>query len=242
MLFHRSARIAATLLLAPLVVGALACIPRETTHRIEAHIVLDIRRIQDQAGAVEAEVRGGGGGGGDSDGASTEPARGPGARVVSAVQGREVASAGELPGLFTGGARFASLESTPEEREAIARRKERFRQIDPLLEKGRAGENNRGMLEARDVPAEERDAVRALIDAENADRRTIYRAVAVREGLSADEFEAIGEVWALGILKEMRPGRWFQVPSKDRLFEAFRDSALGRKLPAARKGEWLRVP
>lgn len=217
----------------------------ETTHKIEAHIVLDIRKIQDEAASVENRVREGA-----SEGSGET---GPRSWLPSDPD-RQYASAG-LPSLaaprpwwavFDLASGASAAEVSPDEEAAIAGRKGRLADLNKLLDKGCAGENNKGLVELRpcDGLKEEADrkAADELIAAENSDRRTIYSGIAKRNGLKADQTGPVGEVYAAEIRKNLKKGQFFQTPSDAKLFQEFAASPLGKKLKEPKKGEWLAVP
>jgi uncharacterized protein YdbL (DUF1318 family) len=90
--------------------------------------------------------------------------------------------------------------------DATQRVKERLPQVDALKGSGEAGEDAAGYLAQR-VELGPRQA--AIVEAENADRRIIYAAVAARTGQSAEE---VGRQRALRIAELARPGVWLQRP------------------------------
>ncbi|MBI1785232.1 DUF1318 domain-containing protein [Candidatus Sumerlaeota bacterium] len=208
----------------------------ETTHKIEAHIVLDIRRIQEDAAQVEGEVR------------QTPKAQPDGAKPQSSFlnrnTGREVASR-SLLSLFDVSS-SAQAANASDKDAAVARRKERFPQLDKALTQGCVGENNKGMIELRSCDAakdaDEKKKLDQLVKDENADRKTIYSVIAEQQGAKAEHYEAVGVVYAAEICKNLKKGQPFQVPSDDKLFEGFKATPLGKSLPDAKKGEWVKVP
>jgi len=94
-------------------------------------------------------------------------------------------------------------------RQAAERMRDRVQAIDQLKASGKAGENNRGYLEAR---SELEPAAARLVAEENADRKVVYAAVADRTGQS---IEAVGKQRALKILQISKPGVWVQKPNGD---------------------------
>lgn len=85
-----------------------------------------------------------------------------------------------------------------------ARMEQRLSDVNAVKNKGVAGENNRGYLEARGAPA---PADQQVIQAENADRRQVYAAIAAETGSSADE---VGRQRAVQLAGLARPGHWVQ--------------------------------
>ena len=213
----------------------------ETTHKIEAHIVIDIRKISAEAQAVEQEVRN------EDETVEQAPKAEPDdAGLRSTWVGhdppRQVASR-SIWSIFDF-ATTASAQTPDDKRAAIARRKSRAGRIGKLLGQGCLGENNKGYVEARpcDASKSAKKAAKALAAEENKDRKIVYRAVAVEQGLKADQAGIIGTIFAVQIANELKSGQAFQVPSNAERLKDFRATKLGRKLPDAKKGKWVKVP
>lgn len=85
-----------------------------------------------------------------------------------------------------------------------ARMEQRLSALDQTKDRGVAGENNRGYLEARGQPSAEDQK---LIAEENADRRTVYADIAARTGASAD---SVGRHRAQQLAGLARRGHWIQ--------------------------------
>ncbi|MBI5381609.1 MAG: DUF1318 domain-containing protein [Opitutae bacterium] len=84
------------------------------------------------------------------------------------------------------------------------RMSQRLGAIDALRDRGAAGENNRGFVEARGaLSAEENKTVAA----ENADRSAVYAALAQQTGSSSD---AVGRARAKQIAQGSKAGVWLQ--------------------------------
>lgn len=210
----------------------------ETTHKIDAHIVIDVRKVEAEAQQVESEVRG-------------TPKAVPDGQQSSAVDEGPVI-------LFRPASKFwsifnltstASAQQAPtngDEQAAIERRKNRAPAIERALSEGCLGENSKGFVEPRpcDASDEQKADLKRLAGEENKDRRIIYSRTVVKQGhnLSEDGITAVGLIYAKVIRDKLRSGQLFQVPQNDERFQEFKQSDLGRKLPAARKGEWVRVP
>jgi uncharacterized protein len=79
--------------------------------------------------------------------------------------------------------------------------------VDGLKDKQLIGENNRGFLEARSnlAPGDQ-----SVLSDENADRRTVYAALAAQTGTNAD---AVGKQRANQIAIRSKRGVWLQDPS-----------------------------
>ncbi|MEO5958793.1 MAG: DUF1318 domain-containing protein [Opitutaceae bacterium] len=87
---------------------------------------------------------------------------------------------------------------------AKARIEQRLGSVIALKDRGAAGENNRGLLEARGGASGQDQQV---IAAENADRAAIYAALAAQTGTSAD---AVGRRRAQQLAELAKPGHWIQ--------------------------------
>ncbi len=90
---------------------------------------------------------------------------------------------------------------------ATERIKERLPQVDSLKEEGKVGETSDGYLAAREDlgPREQ-----SILEAENGDRRILYRSVAER---TDQTLEAVGRQRAIRIAELARPGVWLQKPN-----------------------------
>lgn len=77
--------------------------------------------------------------------------------------------------------------------------------INSLKDSGIIGENNAGYLEYRTGNKPQQQ----LIAEENADRKTVYRAIGEKQGASA---ELVGKRRALQIAERGKSGHWFQKP------------------------------
>jgi uncharacterized protein YdbL (DUF1318 family) len=85
--------------------------------------------------------------------------------------------------------------------------KERFIQrlpvIQELKQKGIVGENNQGFLAYRSNDKARQD----LVDAENADRRKVYEAIAKQQKTTV---EVVGQRRAMQIAQKAKSGEWLQ--------------------------------
>ncbi len=85
-----------------------------------------------------------------------------------------------------------------------ARIEQRLAAVDALKDRGVIGENNRGFVEVRGTAAA---ADQRIVADENADRQTVYAAIAAQSKESA---EAVGRTRAQKIVAAARPGQWIQ--------------------------------
>ncbi len=87
--------------------------------------------------------------------------------------------------------------------------KERFIQrkpkINALKNQGIVGENNRGLLAVRSQNITDKD--RAIVQAENEDRRKVYQRIAANVGSNVD---MVGKRRAAQIAQNAAPGHWLQ--------------------------------
>jgi uncharacterized protein len=88
-----------------------------------------------------------------------------------------------------------------------ARMEQRLGAVNALKDRGAAGENSRGYLEARGNTA---GGDQQVISDENSDRRTVYAAIAAQTGADAD---LVGRQRAQQIASIAKRGHWIQDPS-----------------------------
>ena len=85
-----------------------------------------------------------------------------------------------------------------------ARIEQRLGAVTALKDRGVAGENNRGFLEVRGTASAEDQKI---ISDENADRRSVYAAIAQQTGATPD---AVGQKRAAQLAGLAKPGHWIQ--------------------------------
>lgn len=85
-----------------------------------------------------------------------------------------------------------------------ARLEQRIGSVNALKDRGVAGENNRGYLEARGAASGEDQKI---ISDENSDRRTVYAALAQQTGASPD---TVGRQRAAQLAGLAKRGHWIQ--------------------------------
>ena len=85
-----------------------------------------------------------------------------------------------------------------------ARMEQRLGSVNELKDRGAAGENNRGFLEARGNAS---GADQQVISDENSDRRAVYAALAQQTGATPD---AVGRQRAQQIAGIAKSGHWIQ--------------------------------
>ena len=155
--------------------------------KIEAHITLDIRQVKETANSIEDMVSG------KSPAAVQKPS--------SLLREGWVAAAwAEAPQLKV---------MTPEVNQALESRKNRFDQLKSYKAQGLVGEDNQGHVAALGGGSE----VKALVDAENQDRETIYKTIVQQNGLGADAIGTIRATFAEVQREKSEPGERIQSPS-----------------------------
>ena len=229
----------------------IACVWRtehkiETVSKIDAHIVLDIRQIREEAKQVESYVR--------SDDTPTTQTGKPTSMRMSQPEGRMVAQAAFWPGALSWldpatSAQAQDEIATPpstEELKAKEARRERAKDVAEGLKKGYIGENDHGYLDVlidKDVKDKDQRELREkavkLVKDENADRRTIYLAIGQKRGWDEKKLPTIEVIFAEEIRNTLDKGQKFQAPKDKEFFKAFTESKLGKKYPDVKPGQWL---
>ncbi|MBI2435886.1 MAG: DUF1318 domain-containing protein, partial [Candidatus Hydrogenedentes bacterium] len=173
----------AFLIAALLIVGG--CVLR-TEHKIEAHITLDIRHIEEQAEATLDYIEG------KTDtvpdlelpaaAAPTSWLR----NTLDALAPVQVAYAAELKA------------ESPLVKQILDSLRARHAQVDAMKKQGCFGENNRGYVELRECDAlketDKKNEAQKLLSEENKDRKALYNEIArlnKEEGVSVSMVESI---------------------------------------------------
>ena len=103
-----------------------------------------------------------------------------------------------LSGLLMNGARpvlaaaYDIKEMTPEIKSALESRRARFDEVRAYKDQGVIGENNQGYLELLSEDA----GAKTLVQAENNDRRLIYKAIVEQNNLAESELERVEKAFA----------------------------------------------
>jgi uncharacterized protein YdbL (DUF1318 family) len=103
--------------------------------------------------------------------------------------------------------------TTPAIRQLIASRKQRFPNLVPFFDKGAVGENNRGMMEIRELDKlslQEKGRVQTIVQQENSDREQLYRALAEANNIAQERIADIAAIFAGVNRQEARAGWWIQ--------------------------------
>jgi uncharacterized protein YdbL (DUF1318 family) len=93
-------------------------------------------------------------------------------------------------------------EMTPEIKAALDNRRDRFEQLRAYKEKGVIGENNRGYVELLTDDPE----AKSLVEAENKDRRLIYKTILQQNNLADSELGKVEAAFAQVQKEKANPG------------------------------------
>lgn len=91
--------------------------------------------------------------------------------------------------------------------------RERSGQLKPYLSAGNIGIDSDGMLVLRDpggISMKDRANVSRLVEAENADRKDLYREIATANDFGNDRIADIQEIFAQAWIEKAEPGWWVQ--------------------------------
>lgn len=198
----------------------------------EAHIIIDIRYIEEHAEEVLDYIEGKSdalpGLGGEASGSSMLDTTIDFLNPIRPVYAQA---------LNTASARV----------EQIAKKmKGRYEELKALKSRGGVGENNRGLVElARPevhTDSEDRNAAQRLVAAENEDRKALYLEIARINKDSNLKIATLEAVYAKQRLQRANAGDLFQLPAPGEDFDAFKASPLGRLLGAeCIPGAWVVV-
>lgn len=104
--------------------------------------------------------------------------------------------------------------TSPAIRKIIDSRAARVAQLDAYKGQGVIGENNQGLVEARNLESlsdlKARAEVQRLVKAENADREELYKEIAAAEGVDLAQLPRIKETYAGTLRANAKPGHWIQ--------------------------------
>lgn len=211
--------IAVTIVVGMLV--ALGCVIR-TEHKIDAHIVVDIRHIEEQAENVLDFVEG------KTDslpGAESKP-------KGSSMLDRTLNFLSPMPTVYAAELKSASATVT----ELAGKMKQRFSQVQELKDKECFGEDNRGYLAVRDCAycsePEKKNEAQKLCSSENADRKALYKEIAQLNSEQNVTVAQVERVYAQKRLERAKAGEIFQLPPDSDDFKQFKASEAGKKLGA----------
>jgi uncharacterized protein YdbL (DUF1318 family) len=105
--------------------------------------------------------------------------------------------------------------SNPAIRRIIESRAARIGELSRFKASGAIGENNKALLEARDLQQlqlADRAAAQKLIKAENDDREAMFKEIAAATGASPDSMPQIRTTYAETLRQKAKAGEWIQQP------------------------------
>ena len=103
--------------------------------------------------------------------------------------------------------------STPAIRGIKESIKNRYAQLKTFYDKGAIGENNKGLIEVKDMAGlnlQERGLVNKLIDQENKDRTTLYSEIANANKLGSESVPQIKKIFSNSWREKSQAGWWVQ--------------------------------
>ncbi|HEO70183.1 MAG TPA: DUF1318 domain-containing protein [Candidatus Hydrogenedentes bacterium] len=203
-----------------------------TKHTIDAHVTVDIRRIEEQADDVLGYIEGE---------REALPGLGPISgqshlqRLWDCVAPIRPVYAAEITG------------SSALAKQIIDELRKRHPKLEPWRQKGVLGEDNRGYMSLRNEDRlkdpEEKNAVQRLMADENDDRKALYKELARVNKDAQVGVSDIEQIYAYGRLERAKPGEVFQLPPAGEYFDRFKNSASGKKLgDACVPGAWVEIP
>ncbi len=222
-------------LTAAAVIAVMGCALR-TEHKIDAHITVDIRHIEQQADSVLDFIEG------ESETPpAVQPAEAPGESSVigpflQAINPIRQAHAATLK------------EDSPRMKEIAVRLKERFPKIEALKKQGLVGENDRGYIELRPNDALEADAgrkndIQKLVHEENNDRKELYtEIVRLNPDQSNLTLTVVERIYAKKRLERAKAGEIFRLPPEGKDFEEFKAVLKNKHIEGKLEPkEWIKV-
>ena len=106
--------------------------------------------------------------------------------------------------------------TSPAIRRIIESRAARVADLTRFKSQGAVGENNRALVEVRDLETlsdlKARAEVQRLVKAENADREELFREIAVAKKVDPGQIDKIRETYATTLRENARAGDWIQMP------------------------------
>ena len=215
-----------------LVVSLLVGCVIRTEHKIDAHITLDIRHVQEQAEDVLDFIEG------KSDTLPGFEEAEPTSWIYKGLQFLnpiEVVYAAEMK---TDSARVKQIAEELRKNNAA---------VSKFMASGCFGETNRGYVELQDCDdfkdAAAKNEAQQLLAAENKARKALYAEIArlnSDEGLSVT---AVEQIYAAERIKRGKSGEKYQLPNAGEIFNDIKGSPVGKKLgDACQPGAWVTIP
>lgn len=200
----------------------------------EARIYVDIRHIEEQADQVMDYVQGKSDTFPEVTAADAEPAKKTSwlRQTWDYLSPIQVAYAQELD------------ESSPRVKQIADAMRARNAEVEKAKKSGAVGENNRGFLELKKSEllsgSEEVNSVQRLIAADNEDRKALYQEIARLNKANDVDVSTVENVYAKKRRERARPGELVQLPDAGAEFDAFKGSAIGKRLgDKCQAGAWV---
>ena len=106
--------------------------------------------------------------------------------------------------------------TNPAIRKIIDSRAGRYNELRRYFDQGVLGENNKGLVEVRNLEAltdlKARADVQRLVKAENADRQELYKEIAAAKNVDLAQLPKIQETYAATLRQNAKSGDWIQQP------------------------------
>ena len=142
----------------------------------------------------------------------SDPGTQPGASLLDLLLG-------VTPAMAQGGDVPAPEITSPAIRKIIDSRAARVGDLRRFKSDGVIGENNKGLLEVRNLEAvsdlRARADLQRLVRAENADREELYKEIAAAKNVDLAQLPRIRETYASTLRDFAGPGEWIQMPNGD---------------------------
>lgn len=214
------------------ILALAGCVIR-TEHKIDAHITLDIRHVQEQAADVLDFIEGKSDElpGFEGQPESTSWLR----RALDFVDPFGTVNAAEM-----------NTKSAKVEEIATALRKNND-DIAKLKKDGCLGETNRGYVELKECDglkdAEAKNKAQKLVEDENKGRKALYTEIARLNKDGGFTMTKVEQIYAVERLKRGKKGEEYQLPPAGELFDDIKKSDLGKKLGDKCKADaWIEIP
>ena len=214
------------------VLALAGCVIR-TEHKIDAHITLDIRHVQEQAEDVLNYIEG------KSDELpGLEQKAESTSWLMKSLEFVDPFQSVEAAELKSDSARVKEIATElRKNNDAIAK----------LKRDGCLGETNRGYVELKDCDAmkdaDAKNKAQTLLAEENKGRKALYAEIARLNSDQSLSVTAVEQIYAVERLKRGTTGEQYQLPSAGKLFDEIKASDLGKKLGASCKPDaWITIP
>ncbi|HOL19476.1 MAG TPA: DUF1318 domain-containing protein [Candidatus Hydrogenedens sp.] len=205
----------------------------QTKHTIEAHITLDIRHVQEQAGSLLDYV---------------EKKRDELPVKEDNGEQKKTSWLGSSFCIFKPAYAESLATVSPLAKEIADRMRERYDAIEALKNQGCVAENNRGYLELKDCDAqkeaERKNEIQRLLSEENKDRKALYKEIAnLNKNIPEMSISKVETIYALERIQRAKSGQIIQLPDNNEDFMKVKNSGLGQKLgDKCVPGAWVTVP